>query len=209
MTRARLLLISLLCLLPSAAWAQSDLTQFQLTLPGTVAPRNTPSLRVHASTTEGHLTLAHGDIIASGGYKVAYTYSHTGRTQVSLSSVAMPIAGTVAPEVPAGVLYQRTPSKGSVIGLALASSAALTAGSATCEAVILNADGNANTTGFQVLIGVAGIPNTFGRTRYNAVTQARGLDPFDFLDAVGANISTSADFAPTTAVLACTVVVVY
>lgn len=206
----RILLIAglVIALLAGAAEAQTvginDQEVQGFFLPAT----STKAYRVHASRTAMGLTLAHGTITAAGGYKVPFTFAHGGRTQVSLSAVVMPIAGTVSAAFntgAVGILYQPTPTPGSIIAIAIASSTALTVGTATAEATVLElagGAGTARTTGFTVALDAG-----TGYTRYRAATQARGLTTFTNGDAVGCNLATSSDFAPTTAEVACTLIV--
>jgi hypothetical protein len=207
MTRIVLLAVVLVGLTAGLAQAQSvginDQEIQGFFLPGT----NTKAFRVHASRTAMGLILAHGDIVAVGGYKVPFTFAHGGRTQVSLSNVAVPVAGTAGASAGSGtgVLYQPAATRGSIIAIAIASSTALTAGTGTCEATVLEQAGGAGTlrtTGFTVALDAG-----TGYTRYRATTQARGLTTFTNGDAIGANLSTSSAFAPTSAELACTIIV--
>ena len=80
-------------------------------------------------------------------------------------------------------------------------SAALTAGSATCQATIRNFDDTVVATGLTAVISGT------GATQFNATAQARGLDVFLTTDSIGCRLTTTADIAPLTAEVACTVIV--
>ena len=190
--------------LPSLGSAQ-DLTVEQFFLPGT----NTSGFRVHASSTEMALTLA-GPIRSTGGYKSYIQYSHAEQVVRGASNVAMPIAGTslgsgssTGPRI-LGVVRQRMATTGSIIGIAIASSAALTYGAAHVEATITNiAAGQVNRTEFLAVIG-GGLTNT----QFATTTRARGRHPFGTGDAVGCNVNVQVDgVRPLTAELLCTLIV--
>ena len=204
----RALIVAVLILLAGASLLEAQTTGIndreiqRFILPGT----NTTGMRVHASRVHMSLTLPSGNIIAVGGYKVAFNYAHTGNVSVSISNAAMPIAGTASATgttgpLAAGVAYQRTPYAGSVIAVSCGASAALTAGSATCEATIRNFDDTVVATGLTAVISGT------GATQFNATAQARGLDVFLTTDSIGCRLTTTADIAPLTAEVACTVIV--
>ena len=204
----RALIVAVLILLAGASLLEAQTTGIndreiqRFILPGT----NTTGMRVHASRVHMSLTLPAGNIIAVGGYKVAFSYAHTGNVSVNISNAAMPVAGTAGPQGPtgplaAGVAYQRTPFAGSVIGVAIGASAALTAGSATAEATIRQFDDAVRATGLTAVIaGTAA-------TQFNATAQARGISVFSTTDSIGCRLTTTADIAPLTAEVVCTVIV--
>lgn len=178
-------------------------------LPGT----NTTGYRAHASGSELHITLPAGNIWAQGGYKVAYTYAHGDFLTANLSATAMPIAGTlrISPAgggvTTGGVFYQKPPSAGYVVGVAISSSTALTAGAAHAEATVLIGGSSVQGTGLRTIIGP-------GETvdQYAAATQARDRAPkfrAGNEDSVGCRWATSANVAPSNAQIICTVIVEY
>lgn len=183
----------------------ADVEIERFVLPGTT----TTGLRVHGARTEMSLRLPAGDIWAEGGYKVAYTYAHGENIVPSVSNSAIPIAGTTrSGDATSGVPYQRLPSAGSVIGIALASSAALTLGAAHGEAIIFTVGGQAVRTGFTVPIGAGLGSGGSATTQYNSATRSRlASTPFTAGQAVGCHLTTDARMAPASAELACTIIV--
>ena len=205
MTRRGWWLASLLLLaglgLPAFGSAQ-DLTVEQFFLPGT----NTSGFRVHASSTEMALTLL-GPIRGTGGYKSYIQYSHAEQIVRSATNVAMPIAGTSmgsgSSPLVVGVVRHRMATTGSIIGIAIASSAAMTYGAAHVEATITNiATGQVNRTEFRAVIG-GGLTNT----QFATTTRARGSHPFGTGDAIGCNVNVEVIVLPMTAELLCTLIV--
>lgn len=200
MTRRLGVLVGLLILAGAApASAQSDLTIQSFNCPG----GNTRCFRVHANTSTASLTI-NGDLIATGGYKVAYVYAHANYNVVS-TNVLAPIAGTGPATINAtGPLYQRPGYAGSIIGVSIAANTALT-GQGAAHAEAMRFDGTDTVaTALTAVIG-AGLANT----QYATTTQARGLDVFTATEGVGCRMSVATSTTPTTAMLVCTVLVVY
>lgn len=177
---------------------------------------NVTGWRVHRNSTtprEMNLTLT-GDILASGGYKVPYTFSHNNQIGVSIAQTnTVPIAGTAGHRVretpvtySTGVLYQAAPWEGSIIGVSIGSSAALTARSAHAEALVfLPATATVLPTGIRAAIGVMHPGNV---TRHNTVARTRATSYyFAAGSAVGCRIVTEVGITPLTAELVCTIVV--
>lgn len=175
----------------------------RFTLPGS----NTTGFRVHGSSAAMNLTLPAGDILASGGYKVAYTYAHSENIVVNTSGAAVPVAGTVrastSTSATTGVPFQTVPSAGSIIGVAIGARSALTRDAAHTEATILR-NGATVTTGLRALIG-AGLTYT----QYAVTTQARGTDVFYAGEGVGCNVTIDSLITPTANQIVCTVIVSY
>ena len=200
----RALLVAPLIVLALAAPLEAQTTGIEdreiqrFVLPGT----NTTGFRVHANRSHMNLTLPSGNIVAIGGYKVAVAFAHPENMKPSLTNEAMPLVGTARPgDSGSGVPYQRTPFAGSIIGIAIGASTALTAGSATAEATIRELSGTVRAMGLTAVIsGTAA-------TQYNATAQARDLDRFTSSDGVGCRITTSSNLAPVTAEIVCTVII--
>src|SRR5438046_924091 len=139
-TLRRIAVLALTVVLGTAALLEAQSTGLTDTevqgfvLPGTALK----GMRVHGNRSHMSLALPYGNIIARGGYKIPYTYSHGDQIKASVSAAAMPITGTPKQNVNAsGVAYQRAPYAGSVIAIAVGTSTAITAGSVTAEATIL------------------------------------------------------------------------
>ena len=195
---AGLIIVAVAGLLEAQTTGINDREIQRFVLPGT----NTTGLRVHASNVHMSLALPRGNIAAMGGYKVAFVYAHGDQSRINLTASAMPIAGTIRPsDSGSGVSYQRVPFKGSVIGVAIGASTALTAGTATAEATILRAGDLVDPTGLTVVL------SSVGSTQYNAARQDREISNFTALEGVGCRLTTNAAFAPTTAELVCTVII--
>ena len=200
MRRAFWLTLAIVLLLPAAAVAANhDREVQQFFLPGT----NTSGFRVHsarAALAHMNLTIPRGNIWAVGGYKTPLRFVHTalsGLPPAALTAVAIGLDTT-------GVLYQRLGYEGNVIGLTLAASDALTAGTATARATIRK------TTAGTVTVGLTQLTVTLGGagpSQFASATQARGRDTFRADQEVGCQLTTSANIAPGGAQLACTVVV--
>lgn len=169
----------------------------------------TDCFRVHAdrtSTTAAiNLTITGGEIIADGGYKVAYAFTHGGRVVVSVSNTLMPIAGSSNVETPAttGPTGISQPRAGHIIAISVSASTALTAGGAHVEAVRVTSAGTQMNTGLTALLDASN--SAAGPSQYNYATQGTGVDIFVAGDRVGCRWSTSSDIAPLTAMLACIV----
>lgn len=179
-------------------------------LPGT----NTTGMRVHASRTEMNLRLPAGDIWAAGGYKAVFSFAHNDLIVLGVSNTAAPIAGSSRNIVntpggtgnAAGPLYQQPGYAGSIIGVSLASSTALTTGAAHAEATIFRPNGGSiNRTQLRALIAVKTNPQ--GTDQYNVTTQAKDVSPFTAAEGVGCQLSTSTDLRPQTAVIVCSIIV--
>ena len=186
--------------LPMVALGQSDLTVQSFNCPG----GNTRCFRVHANTTSASVTL-NGDVVAAGGYKVAYVFAHPNYMRVNSSNVQAPIAGAGPATINAvGPLYHRPGVAGTFVGVSIVSNTALT-GTGAAHAEAIRFDGTtAVATGLTAVIG-AGLTNT----QYAATTQARGLDIFTASEGVGCRMTVDSAATPTNAILACTVIVAY
>lgn len=200
----RIAVVAICVLVASAALLEAQTTGVndqevqRFVLPG----GNQTGLRVHASRSHMSLTLPIGKIAALGGYKVAFAYAHGDNTKPSVSAAAMPISGTPKPLVSgSGIPYQRAPYAGSVIGIAVGASTALTAGTVTAEATIRQIDGTVIGTGLTAVLSSA------AAVQYNATSQPRELDNFTASDGVGCRLTSSSDLAPVTAQIVCTVTV--
>ena len=201
--------VVLVCALP--AWAQTDLNV--VNYPCYPPNQTTSCVRVHVDTTSSTaragLIITGGDIVAAGGYKVAYSFAHPSSVVPNITRGALPIAGTgyasngTAASLSAGPLYQYPGYAGSIIGISIASSQALTLNGAHCEAVVYN--GNIHATGFNAYISSA----ITGRTQFHQNTQSRGLNTFLSTEAIGVRISTDSGIAPVNTNLSCAAVVVY
>ena len=187
----RIILAVLVALLaaPALVAAQTDLTVDQFFLPGS----NTSGYRVHASAAHMTVSLPHGRITADGGYKTVFQFAHV--ATASLTNQAIAVAGY-------GVLYQPSTATGSVIGVGIAASEPITAGRATARAVVRNRLNDIMPTRLTVAIG-----DGERSRRFNAATQARGLDYFDYTMAIGCDLTTTSAITPTNAQLLCSVVV--
>lgn len=197
------LVLGLLLGVVAPAWAQSDLTQWSLNCPSS----STVCFRAHAnSSAVGNFTITGGNIIAAGGYKGAFHFSHG--DFVSITNTVpqfVPVAGNSVQGRPTGGVAHILPGyAGSIIGVSIYSSATLTGVSAAhAEAVITNAHGSALVaTGLRAVIGA-----TLTNTAAGAATQGRGISNFTASQGVGCYITSSANFAPLTAYLSCVVIV--
>lgn len=203
----RALIVAVLILLAAAGLLEAQTTGItdreiqRFVVPGSA---NRTGFRVHASNTAVHmsLTIPAGNIIARGGYKTMVAFAHGENTKPSLTDVAMVLAGSARPtESASGVSYQRTPFAGSIIGVTIGASAALTAGSATAEATWREIDGTVRRSFLTAVIsGTAA-------TQFNATAQARGVNAFTASDGIGCQITTSSDLLPVTAEMVCTVII--
>lgn len=193
-----LLALGLSLALAAPAFAQSDLTVQRFNCPG----GNTQCFRVHTGTSSMSLTLS-GDIIAAGGYKVAYTFAHPNYSVVGSSDVQAPIAGSGPATINAtGPLYVIPGYAGSIISVSIVSNTAITATAVHAEAI--RWDGTTGqATGLTAVIG-SGLAQT---TRATA-TQARGTDIFTASEGVGCRFTRTAGSTPTNAMIACIVTVV-
>ena len=168
----------------------------------------TVGYEVHASSSAMGLRLPLGDINAAGGYKVAYSYGHGGRVVLGSDGVLVPIlgsssgGGTGNEPATAGSTYQRMPYAGSVIGVALQSSGAVTSNAAHAEAVILSGT-TLIATG--LLTRIDGDANT----QYNSATQAKDVDTFAVGELVTCRMTVDSGFLPASAILVCTIVIEY
>ena len=200
----RLVLAALAVLLSAGvAGAQTDLTHEQINIPGT----NTSGFRIHGNTSTVNVTVA-GVIAATGGYKVAFPFAHTGSSIVAaLTNSAVPVVGSVSGNITgggqSGVLYYRTPTAGSIVAISIMASTALTTqASAHAEAVVIAGMSTTRRTGFTTVIGA-----TLTNTQYGSATAARGTYNFTASEGVGCNVSTSTVVTPLTARLTCTLIV--
>lgn len=129
-----------------------------------------------------------GDIKGVGGFKTAFCFMQQD-VAAEQSAVAIPVLGLAAnTEI---VL----PFSGSVIGIAVASNDARTAGSLTVDVTV-----NGTATGLQAALDGS-------NTQYHSATQAKDTDAFAAGARLGVKITTSADWAPTTADIVVTVVI--
>lgn len=198
------------CVWASPVAAQPDpqnITIHQFFLPGT----QTSGWRVHGGSTEISLRLAQGDVWAEGGYKVAYAFAHNDYVGIGASDALVPIAGSTwfrqAGTIGVGVPYQLTPYGGSIIGIAISASAALTAGDAHAEAIVFDPSSAGTTaTGLTAYIGAE---QTAPRRQYRVDTQAKDVDRFVSGNAVGCRMNTGTALAPNTVEIVCTVIVEY
>lgn len=181
------------------AAGQSDLTQFQINVPGS----NTSGFRVHGNSSTVNLTVV-GEVTAGSGYKTVTVYSHNGRVVTNTTDTAVPLAGTASVTVGgnAGTLYRSVAGAGSIIAVAIGASTAVTANAAHAEATILSS-GTKLATGLIAVIG-KGLTNE----TYAITTQARGIDIFKSTEQVGCQLTIDSGFTPVTAGLACTVITV-
>ena len=195
MRRAFWLTLAVVLLLPTGAAATNhDRDVQQFFLPAT----NTPGFRVHtarAALAHMNLTIPRGNIWAVGGYKTPVRFTHV--ATASLAAFAIGLHQSA-------VTYQRLGYEGNVLGLTLAASDALTAGTATAVATIRRtAAGTVTVAPTQLSVTIGGP----GPSQFASRTQARGRDTFRADQEVGCQLTTSADIAPVGAQLACTVVV--
>lgn len=180
MTRLALA-VALLLLSAGSAAAQTDLTIDRFFLPGT----STTGYRVHANTSEMHVTVPSGKIRAAGGYKTPVVFSHASNVVAGLSNQAIPLATT-------GVTYLRPVTAGSIIGVSIGARAALDVGAAHAEATILR-DGSVVATG---LIAVIRDSSWSGaQNQFSANSQARDLSQFTTSEAIGCRITTDSTAA--------------
>ena len=131
--------------------------------------------------------------IAAGGMKVPLFFTQVG-VAASQNAVALKLidtawdAGTTDASFDAPANTEVVmPLSGSIIGVSVASTAARTAGTLTVE-VTKNGSG----TGLQAQLNATD-------TQYAYATQELDEDTFDAGDRIGVKITTSADWAPTTA----------
>ena len=193
---AGLILLAVAGLLEAQTTSIDDREVQRFVLPGT----NTTGMRVHTSAAHMSLTLI-GQIAAGGGYKVSFAYAHGENIVQSTTNAVMPIAGTTrSQDSGSGVSYQRIPYAGSIIGISIGASTALTAGSATAEATIFRSN-------MVIATGLTATIASSGDLQYATVAQARGLDGFTPAEAIGCRLTTSADLAPRTAEMVCSVIV--
>ena len=195
MKRIILAVLLALLVLPTVASAQADLTVDQFFLPGS----NTSGYRVHASTTSSHLnvSLPSGAVWAERGYKEVVRFSHLAATGLTNTNLSIHGQSRLAAT---GGTFQRLGYEGSILGVTLTSSAALTAGTATAEPTVQNA-GVVRGSGLTVVLSAAGPP------QYASRIQARGVTTFDSGHEVGCRITTTNDLAPVNAELLCGVTV--
>lgn len=194
---ASVVVLALAALLEAQTTGINDQETQRFVLPGT----NTTGFRVHASNAHMSVSIPRGNIAAMGGYKVAFVYAHGDQSSASLTNSVMPVAGTTRPsDSGSGIAYQRVPFKGSVIGVAIGASTALTAGTATAEATILRAGDVVFGTGLTTVLSSSS-------PQYNAAQRERDLSTFTAVEAVGCRLTTNAAFAPVTAELVCTVII--
>ena len=194
---AGLVLLAAAGLLEAQSTGPNDQETQRFVLPGT----NTTGWRVHASRAHMSLALPRGNIIAAGGYKVAFAYAHGGNVVVNSTNVAMPILGTASQvsAISPGVLYQRVPYEGSIMAISIGASAALTAGTVTAEATIRRPDGTVYPSGLTAAL-------TTG-DQFATNTQARGRSVFTDLEGVGCRLTATSAVTPVTAEVLCTVIV--
>lgn len=191
----------------SLVWAQSNVIIQRWVLPGT----NTEGMSAHASATELGIRYPLGDVIARGGYKVAYAFAHSDYVDVGVTNANMPIAGTVnratsvAGPTTVGITSQPAPYAGSVVGVALGASAALTRGAAHAEVTLWSATPGITGTGFVAVLG----SDSPDQTQFVSATQADGETTFTTSNAIGCRITTDATLTPLTVELTCTVIVRY
>lgn len=183
-------------------FAQSDLTIQRFNCPG----GNTQCVRTHANTSTASITVT-GNLIAAGGYKSAFVFAHPNYvTTGGYTNASVPIAGTGDLRISAsGVNVHRMPYAGSVIGVTIAASTALTGtASAHAEALIYTSATASRATGLTTVIGA-----TLTQTQFAGATQARGLDNFASTEGIGCRTSSNAAFTPGNVNLVCAVIVEY
>lgn len=185
--------VALLAVAVCPSWVGATNHDFQIQqffLPG----QNRAGFRIHAAVTRNHMNVSipYGSIWAEGGYKTLVRYTHFATASLTDRELGL---GTTA------VNYQRFGYQGSVIGITVGASEALTAGRITVEATVRRG-GTLIPTGLTAVIDGATGPTQFGMR-----TQGRGLDFFFAADEVGCRLTTTADVAPTRAQVICTVVV--
>lgn len=159
---------------------------------------NSSGTTVWTVTTSGNVTLTgditiSGDVSAAGGYKMALVFAHED-VGTSLDSHA-PVAGTTASTADSDLLrFALAPWAGSITGVSLVASTAVTAGSAHVEVTSGTCGSPMTYSGFTVALHNAG-----GQTTYNSNTQAKDTDAFSAGECVGVDMNTSSSFAPVTA----------
>ena len=192
-----LVLLAVAGLLEAQTTSTQDREIQRFVIPGTA---NTTGYRVHASATAAHLGVAipRGNIAAMGGYKTMIHFAHGDQTSATLTDSIVPLAGSARPsDSGSGVNYQRMPYTGSIMAVAIGSSAAVTAGRITARATILRAGGVYRTNLTTILDG----------GQYQVAQQERGIDIFNATEGIGCQLSTTSNFAPVTAEVICTIIV--
>jgi len=195
MQRATSFLIAAVCLaLGSSALAAEhqgsgvgDVRAQQFFLPGT----NTLGSTIHGSRTVMGLRLPQGFVVATGGYKIALTYSHSSQLAYGSTNVEIPVAGSVIQAQAAlgsGVLYQRMPSEGTILAVSISARAAVTTAAAHAQATL-----NGVGIPLRAVIG-AGL----AQTRFNSATASTINQEQRFVagDRVGCQLTTDATIAP-------------
>ena len=156
---------------------------------GNIVEFKNSSQTVFTISSSGDVTVT-GDIYAAGGYKNSFNFMQSdvtaGQTSVSLNVLGL-----------TGNSEYVLPCAGSVIGISVASNEARTAGTLTVDATV-----NGIATGLQAALDAA-------NTTYYSSTQNVNTDAFSTGDRLGIVITTSADWAPTTADIVITAVIEY
>ncbi len=129
-----------------------------------------------------------GDIKGVGGFKQPFLFKQD-NCAAAQSAVPIEIAGQ--PNLAEIVM----PFAGSVVGISVISSEARTAGTLAVDATV-----NGTATGLQATLDA-------GNPQSHSATQAKDTDAFNAGDRLGVKITTSADWAPTTADIVVTVIV--
>ena len=195
---AGLIIFAVVGLLEAQTTGINDREIQRFVIPGTA---NLTGWRVHASAIAAHMSLVipRGTIVAAGGYKTMLHFAHNEQTVPALTNNAMPLAGSArGGDAGAGVNYQRMPFGGSIMGLAIGTSAAVTAGRITARATVLRIGNVVYATGLTALLDAG---------QYQVNQQERGIDTFTSGEGIGCQLTTSADYAPATSETVCTVVV--
>lgn len=131
-----------------------------------------------------------GDInsLNAGGHKQSFGFMQQ-NVSASQSAVAMDVLGLE------GNTEVVMPFAGSVLGIGVASNAARTSGTLTVDVTV-----NGVAMGLEAQLDAS-------NTQYHSATQAKDTDDFNAGDRLGVKITTSADWAPTTADIVVTVIV--
>jgi hypothetical protein len=129
-----------------------------------------------------------GDISAAGGFKQPFNYAQS-NVSVSQTAVTIKVLGS------SDNTEFLAPYAGSVIAISVASTEARSAGTLTVDATV-----NGTATGLQAILNGS-------NTTYKSTTQAKDTDTFSAGDRLGVKITTSADWAPTSADIVVTIFV--
>ena len=128
------------------------------------------------------------DIYAAGGYKNSFNFTQSD-VAVSQTAVVIDVLGL------SGNTEYTLPYAGSITGISISSNGARTAGTLTVDATV---DGTVS--GLQAVLDAT-------NTQYHSTTQGVNTDTFSAGNRLGVKITTSADWAPTTADIVVTVVI--